>query len=444
MANSRKAEPDLGGAIAASLARHLPSGGRLTVGYSGGLDSTVLLHALASLSRGGFNYTLAAVHVHHGLSPMADQWADHCHAFCLGLGIPLQVNRVRVTPAGDGLEAAARKARYQIYESIETDVVLLAHHRDDQAETVLLQMMRGATVRGMAAMPEARTLSEDKLLMRPLLAFTRDQLESYAHHHALPWVEDESNQDPSLARNHVRHILLPRLDVAMPGLAGTLARMADQCAEWADLLDSLADQDGAGISKEVGLSVEQLRAMPDIRARNLLRRFLERHDAQVRRPALIEALRQVRDAREGATVRVDFGRHSLVRHGGHLHVVPRNIFGPVPELGLTWSGETKMDLGSAGRLFLEKGGEGGMALSEAKFLIRHRLPGDQVFYRSGKVRRSLKDVLREAGIPPWQRPWLPVLEADGQILWVAGLGAMDQAIAPVGSPGWIISWEPPW
>jgi tRNA(Ile)-lysidine synthase len=443
MASSRKGEPDPGGALAACLARHLPAGGRLVVGYSGGLDSTVLLHALAGL-RGRLPIFLRAVHVHHGLSPREDAWADHCQSVCDALNIPLTVSRVQVHPAGQGLEAAAREARYRVFRRLEADALLLAHHRDDQAETVLLQLRRGASVRGLAAMPEVRPLTERIRLLRPFLSLARAQLERYAGAHGLTWVEDESNQDPSLARNYVRHGLLPALEARMPGMSRALAGAASQFAEWADLLDELADGDGAALIDASGLEIRRLLALPEPRARNLLRRVLEQAGVQVRRQPLVEATRQLREACPDAQVRVDFGDASVVRYKRRMQVVPRAVFGSVPEMRLPWRGEAVLGLGAAGGLHFRRAQGVGVLLEGEQVLVRHRLGGDRMRLRAGQGRRPLKDLLREAGIPPWRRPWLPVVEVDGRVAWVAELGTADEFRAAPTTPGWSISWQPPW
>lgn len=403
----------------------------------------MLLHALAA-QRELHPFFLSAVHVHHGLSPQADAWAAHCQSVCDAWAIPLVVARVDVRPGGQGLEAAAREARYRVFAQLDTDALALAHHRDDQAETVLLQMLRGASARGMAAMPAVRPLTGNIQLLRPFLGLTRGQLQHYALEHGLIWVEDESNLDPSLARNHLRHSLLPSLERAVPGLATSLAQAAAQFAESADLLDALADLDGASGLDNEGLEVSRLQALTEPRARNLLRRFLEKAGVQVRRQPLVEAARQLRDAAANAQVRVDFGDISVVRFHNRVRVVPRGVFAPVPPLGVLWLGEGEVDLGASGRLDFQQGvGEGGR-LAGRRITIRHRQGGDKLRLQPGHARRLLKDLLREAGIPPWQRPWLPVVEVDGQIAWVAGLGVAADFRAGPAMPGWTISWASPW
>lgn len=447
MASSRKGEPDPGGdpggGVAACLARYLPAGGHVAVGFSGGLDSTVLLHALAGL-RPSHPITLEAVHVHHGLSPHADAWVTHCQGACDVLGVRLNVSRVRVTPTGQGLEAAAREARYRVFSRLDADALLLAQHQDDQAETVLLQLRRGASVKGMAAMPPCRHLTPRTLLLRPFLGIARARLVAYARAHGLEWVEDESNQDPSLARNHVRHTLLPLLDAVMPGMTPALAGAAEQFAEWASLLDALADADGASAADERGLETALLASLPEPRARNLLRRVLEQAGVRVRRLPLVEATRQLRQACANAQVRVDFGGASVTRFQGRARVVPRAAFAAVPDLLRPWQGDTRVDLGPAGNLGFTPREGAGVDLHGHDIFIRHRRAGDRLGLRPGQPARPLKDLLREAGIPPWQRPWLPVVEVDGRVAWVGGLGENATCRAGAGRPGWLISWLPPW
>jgi tRNA(Ile)-lysidine synthase len=413
------------------------------VGFSGGLDSTVLLHALASL-RHAQGYSLSAVHVHHGLSPQADSWAGHCRTVCAALDIPLSVVRVHVRSMGHGLEAAARQARYRVFTQLDTDALALAHHADDQAETVLLQLLRGATVRGMAAMPEARPLTTHIQLLRPFLGLRRARLQDYARAHGLAWVEDESNLDPSLARNRLRHTLLPPMEAALPGLTQALARSAVQCAEWADLLDALADLDAAASVEAEGLAVARLQALPQARGRNLLRRVLEQAGVEVRRQPMVEAMRQLCQAGRNAQVRVDFGELSVVRFRDRVQVVPQAVFAPVPFLEMPWHGEALLELGTAGRLRFSAATGEGVLLRGDRVVIRHRRSGDRLRLRADQPRRPLKDLLREAGMPTWQRPWLPLVEVDGQLAWVAGLGATAEYRAAADQPGWFIAWQSPW
>lgn len=268
--------------------------------FSGGLDSTVLLHVLAK-ARASLAMALSAVHIHHGLSPNADAWARHCRAICREHGVPLRLRRVSVNRAPrTSIEEEARKARYAGLATIRADVIALAQHADDQAETVLLQMLRGAGPKGLSGMPTLKPASANGFkgmyMWRPLLDCTRDELEAYARAHQLKWIEDESNLDARLKRNFVRVAVMPVLARGFPAPAATLARVARHLAESAALIDALGDLDLAHARCSAGLDVAVLKSMDDARLKNLLRRWLEqqglRQPSEARLLALLRALRQ--------------------------------------------------------------------------------------------------------------------------------------------------------
>src|SRR5258708_2882834 len=182
---------------------------RIAVALSGGIDSVVLLHLLKE------HPGISAIHVHHGLSPNADAWAAFCRRWCKQWGVPLRVSKVKVRRSGKGLEAAAREARYGAFGKLDADVIALAHHLDDQAETVLMNLLRGAGLRGAGGMrPLARF--QGKILARPLLEIPRKELEGYARLHRLQWIEDETNADETLARNFLRRRLGPLVETRFP------------------------------------------------------------------------------------------------------------------------------------------------------------------------------------------------------------------------------------
>jgi len=213
------------------------------IAFSGGLDSTVLLHLLATLAKTDTFPPLSAIHVHHGLQAAADAWPAHCRAVCDALGVPLQVIRVQVRP-GASLERAAREARYQAFAEVTGagELLITGQHRDDQAETLLFRLLRGAGVRGLAAMPVQRPLAGG-YLVRPLLDVSRADLEAYAREHQLTWVEDPSNADPRFSRNYLRHHVFPRLIERWPQAVSTMARSAEHLSEAQGLLDELAQMD---------------------------------------------------------------------------------------------------------------------------------------------------------------------------------------------------------
>lgn len=269
MAASRnKPSIDLPKRVGAFLAARLAPGEPVSIGLSGGCDSVVLLHLVAGLQRTG---PLQAIHVHHGLSPHADAWADFCDAYCRRLGVPLAIRRVTIaTDSGLGLEAAARAARYAVFAELVQDNLLLAHHRGDQAETVLFNMLRGAGVTGAAGIPVERALGGLRLL-RPLLDISRGEIEAYAKAAGLDWVSDESNADTALTRNFLRHEALVGLSRRFPAAEASLAQAAANFAEAATLLDELADLDWRQLGDGASLPMKGLRSLTAPRLKNLLR-----------------------------------------------------------------------------------------------------------------------------------------------------------------------------
>jgi tRNA(Ile)-lysidine synthase len=367
----------------------------------------------------------------------ADAWATHCQAVCAALAVPLHSERVRVKRAGQGLEAAAREARYRVFAGLATDALALAHQRDDQAETVLLQLLRGAGSRGLAAMPAARALGAIKLL-RPLLDVTRVEIEAYAHAHGLSWVDDASNADAALRRNAVRHQLLPCIETLFPGASQTLARTASQFAETADLLDALAELDGAACRD--GLEVARLRVLDAARGRNLLRRYLELHGVPIQRERLREAMAQMLGAGADAEPAIDFGAVMLRRFQGQLALVGKT---PPPAASeWIWRGEAELDLGAVGRLiFSATQGEG--ARLPARATVRLRAGGEKLRPDSRRPARTLKNLLREAAVPPWLRARLPLIYVDDRLAWAAEIGADAAFQSAADEPGWLISWRRP-
>lgn len=434
MASSRKVAPE--DRLRAVLGPHLAASARVTVAYSGGLDSSVLLHLLA---RSGLPMQLRALHVHHGLSPHADAWAAHCRRVCGALNVPLEERRVQVSPSGQGLEAAAREARYRAFAALDTDLLLLAQHRDDQAETVLLQCLRGGGLRGLAAMPVQAELGRIRLL-RPLLECTRAELADWARSHGLDWVEDESNDDLALTRNRLRHRLLPQLERHSPGIAAALASRAGQFAEWAELLDQLAEIDAAGAMDANGLTIARLAGLPRPRAANLLRYFVEGQGAPLRQHALNEALEQLLHAAPEAAPRVDLGDSCLARFQGRVQVVPRVLMEAPVWDGPVWNGEAELILPGSGRLSFHAVVGAGVRLEPGVTRIGRRQGGERLHLAPGAPGRTLKNLLRESGIPPWLRAHLPLVHVRDRLAWVAGLGAEADFLAAPGAPGWLIEW----
>lgn len=269
MAASRNRRPtDLLSRVGDFLAARVSADQTVSVGLSGGCDSVVLLHLLSRLNLGG---RLSALHVHHGLSPNADYWATFCASYCADLGVPLAVFRVAVdADSGLGLEAAARQARYAVFSQEAGNCLLLGHHRGDQAETMLFNLLRGAGVNGAAGMRPERMLGEIRLL-RPLLDTPRGEIEAYAREAGLNWIEDESNDNTRFSRNFLRHEVMHALVERFPAAEASLAQAANHFVEAAGLLDELADMDWQDVREGEVAVMMRLRAMSLSRLRNLLR-----------------------------------------------------------------------------------------------------------------------------------------------------------------------------
>lgn len=284
------------------------------VGFSGGLDSTALLHAAHSLA-GDLEFELSALHVNHGLSSNADAWGDSCARFCRERDLPLTVLRVEVPlGGGEGVEAAARRVRHRALTEHPADWILLAHHVDDQAETLLHNLLRGAGVRGAAAMQEARGR-----VVRPLLGVTREVLLAYARSHKLAWIEDESNADSRYTRNFLRHRVLPLVASRFPKAGEQLAAAAARFGEANSLLDELAILDLGDSSPEFPLPLKLFHDLSAARGRNLLRAMLTWHHAQPpdeRR--LNEFVRQLQTAASDRHPRIDLARYCLWCEAGRL------------------------------------------------------------------------------------------------------------------------------
>jgi tRNA(Ile)-lysidine synthase len=429
--------------VAGVLARHVPPAARLVLGLSGGLDSSVLLHALVAL-RARHPFELAAVHVHHGLSRNADAWAAFCERLCATHAVPLTVVRVQLDRADPaGIEAAARQARSRAFADCDADFLLTAQHQDDQAETFLLQALRGAGPKGLAAMAECRRPAGARMAhLRPLLAVPRATLHAAARAAGIAWVEDESNADTAYRRNALRHAVLPALRERFPAAAATLARAAAHQAEAADLLDELARLDAVGSVAGERLDCAALAALPRARARNLLRHFLAGRGVRmpgVRR--LDEALRQVCEARVDARVRIALEGAELRRFRGGVYVAPAAP-PPAPQL---WQGEQTWPLPGLGILHLRRETGRGLpasALVPACTTLDVRRGGERLRLATGGPTHSLKTLLQARALPPWERERLPVLRLDGAVLWAAGFGVNADWCVAADAPGWVPDWRP--
>jgi tRNA(Ile)-lysidine synthase len=423
---------------AAALAGHLrallqtlPDARRCWVAYSGGLDSTVLLELAAEL-RGSLSPVLSAIHIDHGLNPGSAAWARHCEARCADLEVPLVQQRVQVRiQDGQGPEAAARAARYAALADLlePGDLLLTAHHRDDQAETLLLALLRGAGVRGLAAMPEVAALGAGRLV-RPLLPFGRADLLAYARARGLGWVDDPSNLDLDLDRNWLRHRILPLVAERWPAVGRNLARSAGHCAEAAALVDRLAAGEVARLAgQRTGtLSVAALRGLDPPLCRAVLRHWMRGRGLPVPDTRhLARVLDEVLPARPDAAPLVAWSGCEVRRYRDDLFALAPLPPAPVG-VDLTWE-RSPLDLpGGLGRLHLRDAGGRELApevLGYGLLRVRFGVAGVHCRPVGGVHHRTLKHLYQEAGVPPWLRGHVPLVFFEGRLmavgdLWVCG------------------------
>jgi len=444
MAQRIASPDDLLAHVAVRLAAHVRCGQTVCAAFSGGLDSTVLLDLLAR-QRSRMGYALTALHVHHGLSAHADDWARQCERFAASRAVPLRVERVTVDREDpSGIEAAARAARHAAFVRAGADFVALAHHRDDQAETVLLQALRGTGMKGLAAMGEARVMG-GAVLLRPLLDVPRTALAEYARAQGLAWVEDESNARTAFDRNFLRHAVLPLVAQRFPQYRESLARLARHAAAAADVIADLAEEDASRVAEGNGLAADKLGALGPARGANVLRRFLAAHGfAMPGEARLADILRQLVAARADARVLIRLGRRAIVRHRGRIVVEPAP--GEGKSWDVAWSGERVVTLGEGrGEVHFEAAAGEGVAVARVATGCWHFAPragGERVRLWPSGPTRTLKNLLQEHDVPVWQRHRLPLLFAGEQLVWVPGIGVAADFRPDPGGAGLVPTWQP--
>jgi tRNA(Ile)-lysidine synthase len=399
----------------------------ILVGLSGGLDSSVLLHLLAHspLRANG----LRAIHVHHGLHPDADGWAAHCEAACAALDVPLSVVRIDVVDTGDGPEASARAARHAAFERElrAGEILALAHHRDDQAETFLLRALRGSGPDGLAAMRPWRACASG-WLWRPLLAQPREALRGYANAHGLRWIEDPSNADARFDRNFLRQRIMPLLRERWPQADSAFARSAGLSGETAEAFARIDDAALDGIiDGDDTLPCAALRALaPDARAR-VLRRWAHRLELP---PLPADGVRRIEaellPAGEDRNPHYDWHGARVVRWRDRLHAIAQAEAAWPVDWERDWDGRAPLALPDGTRLVLE-----GASRFDATLTARLRRGGERIVLPGRTHSHALKHVLQERGLPPWQRARLPLLFADDTLL-AAGAGIIAAPFA-----GWL-------
>jgi len=431
-------------AVAGSIAAALPGGGRVAVALSGGRDSVALLDAALAAAPSA-NCTIVAFHVDHGLSTNAAAWARFCGALCAARGIACETRRVVVERLPrTSVEAAARRARYEALAALAREhaiaAVLLAHHADDQAETTLLQLLRGAGPRGLAAMPAAR-VDEGVWWLRPLLALPRSCIDAYVAARALRHVDDESNADTRYRRNALRSAVVPALRTLAPGYPATLARAAELQADAATLLDDLARLDAGHAYDGRTLDCTLFATLDARRSANVLRWFLrEQRLPAPSRARLAEALRQLQ--RQGDDSRIAIGHAGTVL-GVHRRrlVVHRR---PLEPYSVAWDNAERwvMSHGTLSFAIVAGAGVAMRHVAATRVTVRSGVDGERLRMPGRHVRRNVADLLREAGIPAWDRQAVPRIYCDDVLAAVTAVGADAAFAAEPGEPGGAWQWQP--
>jgi len=438
MASSKKPRHvDLAARVETFLKQTVQPGQRLLLGFSGGLDSTVLLHLLHGL-RAACGYELFALHVNHGISPNAGAWQQHCADACAALQVRFSAVQVDVPrDSGLGIEAAARIARYAALKAFPTDRVVLAHHRDDQAETLLLQLLRGAGLKGLSAMP-----TDSSQILRPLLDTPRAMLEQYAQTHGLRWIEDESNLELAYDRNFIRHSIMPSLEQRFPASRLTLARSASHLAEAADLLDEVAQEDVGPLLRDGRLDIFGMRTLSLPRAKNVLRYWLAGYLPEAPNTSrLQEIYKQLTGARDEARIEMMLEGGCIRRYRGEAWFDRASL--AAPDHLLVWQGERELLL-PGGQLSFNTVQGDGLSCAKLKGLsltIQVRKGGESLRLYPNRPARSLKNLFQEAGVPAWQRLNLPLVYCGDALVAVPGIGVAQDWKAGAGEDGLEIIWQ---
>jgi len=418
----------------------------LFIAYSGGMDSHVLLHAAAAL-RTRTRWPVSALHIDHGLQPASEAWARHAAAVCAALAVPYRAERVAVRDIAElGLEEAARRARYDALRRLlpAGAVLVTAHHQDDQAETLLLQLLRGAGPAGLAGMPAIAPFGRGRIA-RPLLDFPRAALARYAAEHGLTWVEDASNRDVGLARNFLRQRVFPVLAERWPRAAARLAAAARHQAEALVLLEALGREDVAACADEEGaLSVAALLALAPERRRNALRYWLRAHGARAPSERVLrEMLARIETTPQTRHAAVRLPEGEVRRYRDRLVWLAH---GRVPTAWEAVWEPTQVLEGPGGAWRLRAASVQGRGLSQARVAgktlrVRLRRGGERCLLRGHH--RELKKLLQEAGVPPWERAHLPLVYVDDTLAAIGDRWVCDPYAARNDEPGFALVLERP-
>lgn len=447
MAHSRKSKSNnlIDNAQEVLLA-HIKPGNHLTIALSGGIDSVVLLDILMVLSK-QIPFSLSAVHVNHGISSNATRWSRFCCDLCHAYGISIHIAYLKIKKeTGVSLEAIAREERYLVFSRVPADFIVVAQHLDDQAETLLLQLFRGAGIRGLSAMPFVRKQSAiAPQILRPLLEASRHSIEDYARQNELRWINDESNEDTAFNRNFLRHDILPLLKKRYPNYPQTLFRTSRHFAEASQLLDELAAMDSENCLVCGKLQIDHIRKLNFARTKNLLRYTLLQQGAMLPSTAKLENIvKQLLSANKDNQLHITFGNYEIRCFKGAIYIQHKKTH--LHSLNqCVWQGETCLALPhlNGAIRFTEVVNQGidQKKLRTKPVIVRARIGGERFAPACNRPRRSLKNLLQEASIPSWQRNSMPLLFCGECLVWVPGIGIDCEFQVKSGETGILPVWE---
>lgn len=398
------------------------------IGYSGGLDSHVLLSICHTL-QAKYPLKLRAIHINHGLNANAKLWSKHCAHVCATLNIDYIERSIAINPCnGQSLEAQARAKRYALFADYlgEGDLLLTAHQQDDQAETMLMQLFRGAGPKGLAAMPMAKSFGRG-FHLRPLLAVSRAQIERYAHEQQLKWIDDESNRNSKFTRNFIRHEILPMLKERWPTVATTIARAALHCAEAQSLLDEFAERLMTNVagSKSNTLSVTKLLQLNNEKQKLVVRAFIRALSFPVPDLKKLETiLHDVLSADQDKMPCVKWADVEMRRYRDDIYLMRQLATHDVNQV-FKWDLMQQLQIPHVGILFAishePHQGNDTLALRAdiQSVAVRFRRGGESAFV-TGRGKHTLKNLFQEWGVPPWERERIPLIFINEKLISVLG------------------------
>jgi tRNA(Ile)-lysidine synthase len=415
-----------------------PAGGRLLVGFSGGADSSALLLALHELS-GNLGCPLEAIHFNHGLQEASAYWEQHCRHFCLQHDIPIQVHSLSLNPGqGTSPEALARKARYGLVARIlrQDEMYLTAHHADDQAETLFLNLLRGSGTRGLSGIPKLRRLNAG-WVARPLLGFSRSSLEAYLSSKSVEWIVDPTNLDASLDRSFLRAVIFPQLAERWPALVENLARSSSHLLNQQNAMqEALVLSRACEPADDITLSLEGFTQCSTALQAEIIRHWI--HQQYAMPPPfnkMMEFLNQLNQSKSGHHAEIRWGPWMIKHHAGQLWFQDLENFPPCPTK--EWESVSVLDLGHVhGTVILDTGPDS--ITRNVCVVSRGKL--DQVSTQASHDRKIIKEIMRLSGTPHWLRDCIPILYWEAQLAavgdWWFSPGFRKRLIQADGSYEW--------